>query len=90
MWFIIGLIAGAAVLGLVLWMKSKNMVVKWYGWLIGSLVLLLLLFAFQNLIGSFGEYEPTAAWFSFLFLGLPAVILIAIAWQLTARSNKAA
>jgi hypothetical protein len=42
MWLIIGLIAGAAVLGLVLWMQARNISVKWYEWLIGALGLVLL------------------------------------------------
>jgi hypothetical protein len=34
MWLIIGLIAGAAALGLVLWLRGKDVAVKWYEWLV--------------------------------------------------------
>jgi hypothetical protein len=89
MWLIIGLIAGAAVLGLVLWLQSKNVSVKWYEWLIGAIGLLLLLFTIQNFAGSLAELESTAANMFLLVSGLPAVILLAVAWQLVARRQRA-
>ncbi len=89
MWLIIGLIAGAAVLGLVLWMQSKNVAVKWYEWLVGALGLMLLLFTIQNYAGSLAELESTAANMFLLVSGLPAIILLAVSWQLVARRQRA-
>ncbi len=89
MWLIIGLIAGAAVLGLVLWMQSKDVAVKWYEWLIGALGLMLLLFTIQNFAGSLAELESTAANMFLLVSGLPAIILLAVSWQLVARRQRA-
>ncbi|MES0329586.1 MAG: dehalogenase [Dehalococcoidales bacterium] len=89
MWLIIGIVAGAAVLGLVLWMRSKDVAVKWYEWLIGALGLLLLLFTIQNFAGSLAELESTAANMFLLVTGLPALILLAVAWQLVARRQRA-
>lgn len=89
MWLIIGLVLSAAILGLVAWMRGRNMSLTWYEWLIGIMGLLLLLYTIQNFVGSFAEYETAAAWMMLLFLGLPAVILLAIAWRLIARRNKA-
>ncbi len=89
MWLIIGLIAGAAVLGLVLWMRGRDISVKWYDWLIGAIGLLLLLFTIQNFAGSLAELESTAANMFLLVSGLPAIILLAVAWQLVARRQRA-
>ena len=89
MWLIIGLIAGAAVLGIVLWLRGKAISVKWYEWLIGALGLVLLLFTIQNFAGSLAELESTAAWMFLLIAGLPAIILLAVAWQLVARRQRA-
>jgi hypothetical protein len=90
MWLIIGLIAGAAVLGLVLWMRGRDVSVKWYEWLIGAIGLLLLLFTIQNFAGSLAELESTAANMFLLVTGLPALILLAVSWQLIVRHQRAA
>ncbi len=89
MWLIIGLIAGAAVLGLVIWMRSRNIAIKWYEGLIGALGLVALLFTIQNFAGSLAELESTAANMFLLVTGLPALILLAVAWQLIARRQRA-
>lgn len=88
MWFIIGLVLGALLLGLAMYMRSKDISLTWYEWLIGVVGLLLLLFTFQNFFGSFAELETTAAWMFLLITGLPALILLAVAWQLAARRAK--
>jgi hypothetical protein len=90
MWLIIGLVLGALLLGLVSWMRGKNVSLTWYEWLIGIVGLLLLLFTIQNFFGSFLELESTAAWMFLLIVGLPGVILLTVAWQLAARRNKTA
>jgi hypothetical protein len=89
MWLIIGLVAGAAVLGLILWMKGRDISVKWHEWLIGAIGLLLLLFTIQNFAGSLAELESTAANMFLLVTGLPAIILLAVSWQLIARRQRA-
>jgi hypothetical protein len=88
MWLIIGLIAGAAVLGLVVWMRGKDIAVKWYEGIIGALGLVLLLFTIQNFAGSLAELESTAANMFLLVTGLPAIILLAVTWQLVARRQR--
>ena len=90
MWFVVALIVGTALTALVLWLRSKTIVVKWYEWLIGVIGLLLLLFAFQNLVGTIGELYPQPAWMLLLILGLPALILMVVAWQLVARRQRSA
>ena len=88
MWLIIGLIAGGAVLGLVLWLRSTEVSVRWYEWLIGAAGLALAIFTIQNFAGSMAELESTAANMFLLVTGLPALILIAVAWQLVARRAR--
>ena len=89
MWLIIGLVAGAAVLALVLWLRNRDIKVSWYEWLIGVIGLLLLMFTIQNFAGSLAEIESTAANMFLLVTGLPAIILLAIVWQLIARRQRA-
>ena len=89
MWLIIGLVAGAALLALVLWLKGRDIKVAWYEWLMGLVGLLLLLFTIQNFTGSLAELEPTAAYMFLLVTGLPSLILLAVAWQLVARRQRA-
>ena len=88
MWLIIGLVAGAAVLGLIIWMRSKDITVKWYEWLIGAIGLVLLLFTIQNFAGSLAELESMAANMFLLVTGLPAFILLAVAWKLIAGRER--
>ena len=79
MWFVIGLIIGAGLLILALWLRSRKIVVRWYEWLIGALGLVLLLFTIQNFSASFAEYEEFAAWTFLWVFGVPAVIFLAVA-----------
>ncbi len=90
MWLIIGLIIGAALLRLELWVRNKNLAVTWYDRLIGAIGLLLLMFTIQNFFGSQAELESTAASMFLLVTGLPAIILLAAAWQLIARRQRSA
>ncbi|PKH47882.1 zinc ribbon domain-containing protein [Dehalococcoides mccartyi] len=85
MWFSIGMIVGALIVGLVWWLKAKNAYLKWYEWLIGIAGAALLVFTIQNIFGSFAETEPKAAAMFVLVTGLPSLILLAIAWQLALR-----
>ena len=36
MQFIIGLVVGAALFGLVLWLQRKELVIRWYEWLLAG------------------------------------------------------
>lgn len=79
MWLIIGLVAGAALLALVLWLRGKDIKVSWYEWLIGAVGLILLLFSLQNYFGFRAELDYAIAPTILLLTGLPALILIAVA-----------
>ena len=90
MWLVIGLIVGALILGLAMWLRSRSMSMTWYEWLIGIIGLALLLFTVQNYFGSQAELEPKAANMFLLVTGLPALILLAVTWQLVIRHKKTA
>ena len=90
MWFIIGIATGVVLLALVWWLRSRNIKVTWYDWLIGLIGLFLLLFTVQNIVGSFDEVSPTAAWMFLLFLGIPSLVLLVLAWQLVMRRKRTA
>lgn len=89
MWFIIALIVGVGLTALVFWLRSREIVVKWYEWLIGVVGLGLLLYTIQNFVTAFAELESEAAWMFLLVLGLPALILLVVAWLLPWRRQRA-
>ncbi|ACZ62425.1 reductive dehalogenase anchoring protein [Dehalococcoides mccartyi VS] len=90
MWTILFLCLAIIFLGVIWVLNRKDVKLTWYEWLIGSLGILILGFAVQNFFGSFSEAEPKAAWtFAWVF-GIPALVLIALAWQLAARRVKRA
>jgi len=89
-WGIIGFLLGLGILALVLWLRAKNIIVKWYNWLIGGIGLLLLIFTVQNLLGCFIEQEEPAGWFFLLVVGLPSLIIMALACSLVIRGNRKA
>ena len=88
MWFIFGLVVGAGLIALIMWLSSRKIVVKWYEWIIGAIGLGLLLYMIQNIIGSVREMETTAAWHFLWMIGLPAIILLALALWLPWRRHK--
>jgi hypothetical protein len=88
MWLIVGLIAGAGVLALVLWSNNRGISIKWYEWFIGIVGIALLLFTIQNYGASLNEFESGAATTFLLVTGLPAVILLAIAGGLAFMRNR--
>jgi uncharacterized membrane protein len=89
MWFAIAFVLGAGLVALILWLRSNSVAVKWYEWVIGIVGILLLIFTIQNFSGSFAEFNTTAAWLFLPITGLPALILLAVAWQLIARRQRA-
>ncbi len=90
MWFVIALIVGGLIGALVLWLRSRDIKMTWYEWLIGVIGLLLLLFTIQNYFGSQAEWESSAANMFLLVVGLPGLILIAVAGLLAWRRQRAA
>ena len=88
MWFWIALAVGLLVGALIFWLRSRDISLTWYVWLIGAVGLILLLFTIQNYIGSVAEFEDTAANMFLLVMGLPAIVLLAVAGILSYRRLK--
>ena len=88
LWGLIGFLLGAGILGLIIWTRAKNIAIKWYEWLIGGIGLLLLLYSLQNLIGLISEREAPAGLFFLLVIGLPSVIILALALSSVYRRNR--
>lgn len=86
---IAGFIFGAALLWLIPWMRNKGIKTTWYDWVIGVTGILLLLFTIQNIQGSIVEFQPGVGYMFLLVTGLPALILLIVAWQLIARRERA-
>nr|BEL01520.1 hypothetical protein DMOBY_13730 [Dehalococcoides mccartyi] len=85
---LIGAFIAVGLYALTGWLHSHNIKVIWYEWLIGILGLGLLLLAVQHLFGAMSELFFYAAWMGFAIIGIPALILLVVAWQLVARRVK--
>jgi hypothetical protein len=81
---------GAGLVGLAWWLRTKNIKIRWYEWLIGIASLLLLVGAVQNYVSSVSEDQQKAANYLLLYFGLPAIILLTLDWQLVIRHKKTA
>ena len=90
MWFIIALVVAVGLTMLVFWLRSRDISLTWYEWLIGVVGLILLFFTLQNFFGSLDEGESTAATTFLLMTGLPALIMLVIAFMLPFRRSRAA
>jgi uncharacterized membrane protein len=85
---LIGVAVTASLFGVISWLRKRNIKASWYEWLIGIAGLALLLLAIQHLFGAMTELFPFAAWVGFAIIGVPALILLLVAWQLVARKAK--
>ena len=90
LWFVIALVVGVALAVLVAWLRSKDIAVKWYEWLIVAVGLGMLVFAVQIFLTSAGELETQAGWMHMLIFGAPALILFAVVGFLAQRRHSAA
>jgi len=78
MWIIIFFALGIGLTLLFVWLRSRQITVNWWEWLLGALGLLALLMAIQNFVTSFAELESDAAWLMLATFGVPALILLGI------------
>lgn len=78
-YWLFGLISGAGVTFLVMWLRYKGIALKWYEWLMTAIALLLAMFTFQHVAAStVVEMEVKSAWMlGGISLGL-AIILAAV------------
>lgn len=88
-WLVVGIIIGFCCNWLMNYARKNNLAVKWYDRLLVVIGLIMLVLGIQNLRGSLAEYEPKAGIFSIVMFGVPAVILIGVAFYLVySRSNS--
>ena len=72
------------------WLLAKQVQLTWVQWLLGVLGWLLGALALQNWAASLLEAEPRAAGFLLMIFGIPALILLALAWFLPTFGKKKA
>lgn len=90
MWLLIGLVIGAGVATLILWLRSRKIILNWYEWLIGAVGIGILFYMIRNVSGSLADNEARAAVTFLWLLGAPAIVLLAIAWLLPWRRHRKA
>ena len=90
MWVLIFFSLGVGLILLLTWLRSSQISVNWWEWLLGVLGLLSLLIAIQNFVTSFAELESDAAWLMLATFGIPALILLAVPVSRIWRRSKAA
>jgi len=94
MLFIFGMIAGAALMGLVVWLAQKEIGLRWYEWLIGVLGFMMAVWAVNDFFALIAEHNEAAGRTLLWILGIPAVILLALAvflpWRRTGKSKAVA
>lgn len=86
--YLVGLIVGIALMFLLFKLNGTVKLNKWYDWLLGVVIIVLVSVGGQHYASSMAGYEPKAAWIgSALFFGL-ALILAGLEWRLlSARKN---
>ncbi|MGI2336496.1 MAG: dehalogenase [Dehalogenimonas sp.] len=87
-WVIIAFIFGAGLIGLLYWLRNKNITLKWFEWIIAAIGVLLLFGSLQHYLGSIREDYPGPGLYGALIFGIPALILFALVWQLVIRRHK--
>jgi hypothetical protein len=78
MWFIIGFFLALLLFSIVLLLRQRKIVVRWYEWLIGILGIGILLFTIQNIEGALSTNWENITWKFLLVFGIPAVILLVV------------
>ena len=86
--FFWGLLVGAALTASVFLINTRGLKLTWYEWLIGAIGIILAFVAIQHYFGSTREFVEKSAYLGLALFGIPAIILLAIAWQLAYRHNK--
>lgn len=79
MLFIFGMVIGAALMWLVFWLMQKEISIRWYEWILGALGLMLAVWAIHDFFASMAEYNEAAGRTLLWILGVPALILLALA-----------
>ncbi|ACZ62438.1 reductive dehalogenase anchoring protein [Dehalococcoides mccartyi VS] len=89
LWLAVGFMLGIGATVLFNNLRSSKLTLCWYEWVLGVSGLILLLAAIQHFAGAMViEKYNSAAWWGLPFLGLPALVLLALTWQLVTRRIK--
>jgi hypothetical protein len=87
-WFIEGVLACLAVIGLKLWAEDRGIPMPFWKWLVAGLWVLLLGFTIAFVGTSLGENEPTAAKLGGILFGLTTIIAGIAAWRILHSGRK--
>ncbi|AII61466.1 hypothetical protein [Dehalococcoides mccartyi] len=85
---LIGAVVAIGIYEFVKWLRRNGIKAIWYEWLMGAVGLVLLLLGIQHFFGAMSELFYFAAWMGLTIIGVPALILMLVAWQLIARRAK--
>jgi hypothetical protein len=77
--FVLGLVIGAGITVLAFWLQASKIIVKWYEWLLASIGFVLGVWAINDFLGSMSEHNERAGRVLLALLGIPAVVLLALA-----------
>ncbi len=79
LWFVIGLLLGVLLLLLVGCVRQKRIRIAWYQWVLGVIGVAILLLMLQNILGFRQELESAAQTFTIVSMGIPGVLVLAVA-----------
>jgi len=88
MWFWIALIVGAGIIWMAWQFNKKNIQIRWYEWVLGVLGILLILLTIRDVMDAQAEQVTKAPGMMLLVTGLPALVILALTWQLIVRHPK--
>lgn len=78
---LVGFIMGASAVIIWHFLKKYKLKLVWHEWILLLLSFITFLFMSQTFIASFYEFEPKAAWFSLLFMGIPLLLMVTIVFR---------
>ena len=78
---LVGFIMGGGAVIIWHFLKKASLKLNWYEWILVILSFITFLFMSQTFIASFKEFEPKAAWFSLIFMGVPILIMAVVVFR---------
>ena len=88
-WFIEGVLACLAVIGIKLWMEDRGIPMPWWKWVMTALWFCMVGFTVARVGTSVGEGEPRAALMGGIIFGVITVIAGVAFWRLLGYSGSA-
>lgn len=78
---LVGFIMGGGAVMIWHMLKKFSLKLVWYEWILMLLSFITFLFMSQTFIASFQEFEPKAAWFSLIFMGIPILLMATLVFR---------